>query len=60
MAQVRKATPTLTPADEPPLMPLTEAERALDLKGIVANQPDLVADESFFYGEGFDGFSQMV
>lgn len=38
-------------------MPLTEAERVLDPKSIIANQPDFVADEVFFYGEGFGGFS---
>jgi hypothetical protein len=41
---------------EPPLAPLTEAERALDLRSIIANQPDFTADQSFFYGEGFGGF----
>lgn len=54
-AQVRNAKPAAQ--DEPPLIPLTDAERALDLKAIVANQPDFVADEVFFYGEGFGGFS---
>ena len=43
--------------DEPPLVPLTDSERALDFKRIVANQPDFVADEVFFYGGGFGGFS---
>ena len=43
--------------DEPPLVPLTDRERALDFKAIVANQPDFVADEVFFYSEGFGGFS---
>jgi hypothetical protein len=43
--------------DEPPLVPLTDNERALNFKGIVANQPDFVADEVFFYNEGFGGFS---
>src|SRR5882762_4247331 len=55
-AQVRKAAPA-APSDEPPLIPLTEAEHSLDFKGIVVNQPDFVADEVFFYGEGFGGFS---
>jgi len=54
--QVRKSNPTASP-EEPPLRPLTEAEPALDLKNILANQPDFVADEVFFYGEGFAGFS---
>jgi hypothetical protein len=54
-AQVRKTKPTAQ--DEQPLIPLTDAERTLDLKAIVANQPDFVADELFFYGEGFGGFS---
>jgi hypothetical protein len=55
-AQVRNAKPVPT-KDEPPLVPLTEAERALDFRNIVANQPDFVADEEFFYGEGRGGFS---
>src|SRR4051812_17764290 len=54
-AQVRNAKPAAQ--DEPPLIPLTDAERALDLKAIAAYQPDFVADEVFFYGEGFGGFS---
>lgn len=41
---------------EAPLAPLTDAERRLDLRGIVANQPDHIADQSFFYNEGFGGF----
>jgi hypothetical protein len=41
---------------EPPLAPLTEAERALDLRSIVAHQPDFIADLRFFYAEGFGGF----
>jgi hypothetical protein len=42
---------------EPTLLPLTEAERALGFKSIMANQPDFVADELFSYSEGFGGFS---
>jgi len=57
VAQVRGPTPNPTPSDEPSLAPLTPTERALDLKSIVTNQPDFVADEVFFYGEGFGGFS---
>jgi hypothetical protein len=56
-AQIRKAPPNTTTPEEPALMALTEAERALDFKSIVANQPDFVANELFFYGEGFGGFS---
>ncbi len=55
-AQVRNAKPTPV-QDEPPLIPLTDTERSLDFRSIVANQPDFVADELFFYGEGFGGFS---
>jgi len=55
-AQVRNPKPTTTQG-EPPLIPLTDAERALDFRGIVANRPDLVANEVFFYEEGFGGFS---
>src|SRR5260370_11945677 len=43
-AQVPKSNPTATP-QEPPLMPLTGAERAVNLNSIVLNQPDFVADE---------------
>jgi hypothetical protein len=42
--------------DEEVLAPLTDEERALDPRGLVANQPDFVADLTFFYGEGFGGF----
>jgi len=56
-AQVRKATPAATPSSDSPLTPLSEVERALDLPSILLNQPDFVADEVFFYGEGFGGFS---
>lgn len=55
--QTRKATPTPKSSGEPPLAPLTEAERGLDLQSVVANQPDFMADEVFFYGEGFGGVS---
>src|SRR5687767_8157386 len=55
IAQVQNRKPGSE--DEPPLVPLTDTERALDFKSIVANQPDFVADEVFFYGEGFGGFS---
>lgn len=41
---------------EPQLTPLTEEERALDLRKIISNQPDFVADRSFFHGEGFGGY----
>ncbi|MCM3869796.1 MAG: hypothetical protein ND895_03715 [Pyrinomonadaceae bacterium] len=57
VAQIRKPTPNPTPSDEAPLAPLTQAERALDLKSILTKQPDFVADEEFFYGEGSGGFS---
>jgi hypothetical protein len=43
--------------DEEVLTPLTDEERALDPRNIVANQPDFVADLTFFYGEGFGGMS---
>jgi len=46
-----------TTQEEPPLGQLTDAERALDFRSIVANQPNFVAAEIFFYGEGFGGFS---
>ncbi len=38
------------------LAPLNEEERALDPRAVVADQPDFVADLTFFYGEGFGGF----
>lgn len=43
--------------DEEVLTPLTDEERALNPRDIVANQPDFVADLTFFYGEGFGGMS---
>ena len=39
------------------LTPLTEEERSLNLRDVILNQPDFVADLSFFVGEGFGGFS---
>jgi hypothetical protein len=42
--------------DEEVLAPLTEEERALDPRRIVAEQPDFVADLTFFYSESFGGF----
>ncbi len=42
--------------DEEVLAPLTDEERALDPRAVVADQPDFVADLTFFYGEGFGGF----
>lgn len=38
------------------LRPLTAAERRLDAREIVINQPDFVADLTFFVNEGFGGF----
>ena len=42
--------------NSPPILPLTEAERALELKVLVANQPDFTADEQFFASESRGGF----
>ncbi len=39
------------------LAPLTDAERQMDPRDVVLNQPDFVADLEFFVGEGFGGFS---
>jgi hypothetical protein len=39
------------------LTPLTEEERSLNLRDVILNQPDFVADLSFFVNEGFGGFS---
>lgn len=41
--------------DEEVLTPLTDEERALNPRDVVLNQPDFVADLSFFYSEGFGG-----
>lgn len=38
------------------LTPLTTEERSLNLRDVILNQPDFVADLSFFVGEGFGGF----
>jgi hypothetical protein len=43
--------------DEELLTPLTAEERALDPREIIRNQPDFVADLTFFVGEGFGGYS---
>ncbi len=42
--------------EPPPLVPLTEAERTLDLRSLIANQPDFTADEQFFASESRGGF----
>lgn len=55
--QTTKPTPTPKVSTEPVLVPLTEVERKLDLQNILTNQPDYVADQGFFYWEGFGGFS---
>src|SRR6185369_725779 len=41
--------------DEEVLTPLTDEERALDPRAVILNQPDFVADLTFFVGEGFGG-----
>ena len=38
------------------LTPLTADERALDPREVISNQPDFVADLSYFVGEGFGGY----
>lgn len=56
----RRANPTKPPVaqeNEPPLVPLTEEARKLDLVEILTNQPDFRAEESFFDFEGHGGFS---
>lgn len=42
---------------EDDLQPLTEEERSLNFQKLLSNQPDFVADEIFFYNEGFGGIS---
>jgi len=51
-----------TAKDEEILTPLTAEERALDPREVIANQPDFVADLSYFVGEGFGGhgFTQRL
>jgi hypothetical protein len=44
------------PKDEEILTPLTAAERALDPREVISNQPDFVADLMFFVGEGRGGY----
>lgn len=41
--------------DEEVLTPLTDEERALDPRAVILNQPDFVADLTYFVGEGFGG-----
>src|SRR5262249_16743903 len=43
--------------EEEVLTPLTDEERSLNPRDLILNQPDFVADLSFFVGEGFGGFS---
>jgi len=43
-------------SSEPPLLPLTDAERALDLPSLLKNQPDFTADQQFFASEQMGGF----
>ena len=38
------------------LTPLTAEERAFDPRAVILNQPDFVADLTFFVGEGFGGY----
>jgi hypothetical protein len=42
---------------EPVLAPLTEGERKIDLRSIVAFQPDFIADEIYFSAREVSGFS---
>ncbi len=57
-AQTRKENSTLSNSTkEEVLQPLKEAERSLDFQKLLSNQPNFVADETFFYGEGFGGIS---
>ena len=46
-----------TKEQEPVLVPLTAEEAKIDVKSLVANQPDYMATENFFFSEGFGGFS---
>jgi hypothetical protein len=39
------------------LTPLTDDERSLNLRDVILNQPDFVADFGFFVGEGFGAYS---
>lgn len=56
-AQSHKTAPRAKEKEnEEVLLPLTPEERSLSPRDIVANQPDHVADLSFFVGEGFGGF----
>lgn len=52
----QKNSPTDQPK-EPIVTPLTEEERKIDIKNLIANQPDHIATENFFFSEGFGGFS---
>lgn len=42
---------------EPPLLPLTEAERKIDLRTLVEDQPDFHAVENYFSARDISGFS---
>ena len=41
---------------EPELIPLTTEESKIDLKNLLASQPDYAAKQNFFFSEGFGGF----
>ncbi len=62
-AQSQKPRQSVTPSpatrqeSEPPLLPLTEAERALNLLLLLSQQPDYMAEERFFDVEAHGGFS---
>lgn len=57
-AQTQKENPTTSSSTEDEvLQPLTDAEHSLDFQKLLLNQPDFMADEIFFYSEGFGGFS---
>jgi len=53
--QPKVAKPTPEPTRK--LDPLSDVEKSLDYRKLLQSQPDYVADEKYFYWEGFGGFS---
>ena len=44
-------------SNEPVLIPLTEEQKKINPKDIIANQPDFSADEAYFSARAISGFS---
>jgi hypothetical protein len=56
-AQSTATRPAPTPTPEILITPPSDDDLKLDIRKVLTEQPDYVADESFFYWEGFGGLS---